>query len=442
MNVIIQIMQQEEFQTEFDQLIDEFDAQTYFVNFSLSLLDSLVYHVDDDITFFNGLDENTKQILKIMFTGEDGIKVSSLLTQEDAKELLKASLAILNASVDNTDPETENESNANLKKTLNYGKVIIPEILELSILNEEERSKPMNKVLKNLYDYFAVKLEDSNSEGTEINYSPTDRAMKLTNTTSDEIDWVAELKNLLNTGLSTLELYDSIYTADGEMTDKLFEFFAEENTSLEENEKLYDSVTTGLSNSKLLGVIMSMSFMSNMVNEMVLQIIPNAVLPSTFDYANELDDDGNITQYGEVYHLLTTIKFLAKNKDSKTLLESFSGNADKEAIRQISNFLNTDIGENKTMLDQIFESEIFEYAISGLILNLSIDEGMNLAIYVPQDCRELGREDIPLIVKPELKKMIINLPVLLDIMEKNENIDVNTIVKDLSLIHISEPTRP
>lgn len=440
-DILLRIMLQEDFQTEFNLLIDEFDAQTYFINFSLSLLDSLVSHIDDDIAFFNDLDNNTKQVLKIMFSGEEGIKVSSLLTKNDAKELLKTTVAVLNISTEGT--ESSASGNADVKKALSYGEILVPEILELSILNDAERSKPLNQVLRNLYDYFAIQLEDTLAEESrQTTYSPSERAIKLANVSVDDIDWIAELKNLLSTGLSALELYDSLYTAEETMTDSLFAFFAADNPSQKENEDLYDSVTDGLGSSKLLGVVLSMSFMSSMVNDMVLELIPNAVLPSSFDYINEMGENGEIVKYGEVYHLLTAIKLLAKNPDAKVLLDSFSGDTtDTAAIRQISELLTSTAEDGRILLDEILVSQIFEYAVSGLILNLSLDTEINLSVYVPSDCREMGKEDIPLIIKSELKNAILALPALLDILEKSENSNLEAIVEDEALISVLQSSR-
>lgn len=410
LDVVAEIMATEGFQGEFDKMIDEFEGGTYFINLSLSLLDSIVEH-KDDLSFTQGLDENTKAILDILFTGENRIVASKLLNKEDAKSLVKAcvGMLVLQGKADSALDDTQ--------KTLLYGQVLLSELSRLSILNDTARAGELNPVLRELYDYFASSLTEGDTS-LSVSY----QAMKLTDISVDEIDWTAELKMLLQSGADALKLYDKIYAPGVELIDAVFGLFPEDDAVLaEENEALYDSVMNTLGSSKLFGVVLQTSYVRSMLDDIVASLAPSAVLPETIDYVNQYDASGNLIQQGEIYHLLNTVKILIKN-DGKTVVDILQKESQStEDIKTIAGLFNKTLDDGDTVLAKMLNSEIMRYTVSGMMLDLSSSGLSGITLIVPNGCKEEGKDRIVLIKKDTLISLMKNITLVLDILPESED---------------------
>lgn len=410
LDVVASIMAEDGFQEEFAEVIDDFEGGTYFINLSLSLLDSIVKH-KDDLSFTQGLDENTKSILDILFTGENRIVASSLLTKEDAKALVKAcvDMLILQGKTEEALDDTQ--------KALLYGQVLLPELASLSILNDKDRAKELNPVLRELYDYFASSFSEESSL-----VSVSNRAMQLTNTGLDDIDWTAELKMLLESGADALKLYDRIYAPGAEFLDMVFSLFPENNSILAaENEALYDSVMNSLGSSKLFGVVLQTSYVRGMLDEMVSSFAPNARLPETIDYVNQYDAEGNLIQRGEIYHLLNTVKIFIKN-DAKTVVDIFQKEEPStEDIKLLAGLFNKTLDDGDTILGHALNSEIMRYTVSGILMDLSSSGISGITLIIPNGCKEEGKDSIILIKKDSLISLMGDIVLVLDILPQSSD---------------------
>lgn len=417
LDVIIEVMRKDGFQEEFKILIDEFDSQTYFISLSLSFLNSIAKNIDSDITFITGIDASTKQLIKILFADKDGIMVSELLTREDINQLVKASLSLLSVQP-NTDSSMDS-TKVTLRNVLAYGNVVLPEIFKLSIFNNESNHKKLNHVLRNLYDYYANALVESMVEEghtiSSIDGTITDRALKLTNSSIDDIDWVEELKKLLNMALSAVELYDKIYDGNKDIATSLFEMFSDDNENKVKDEALFDEVVDNLGSSRLLGAILSIESIQNQMYAIIYTIVPSATLPSTLSFANEYDKNGEIIKYGEIYSFLNVIKLIAKSKDVQDVLNNLNS-TDLASIQTLCDVLNKST-QGTSLLNQILKSEIMHYTISGMLLNMELNSSVKLSIYVPQESRIEGEDQIQLIAKEDLKDVFSALPRIINVID-------------------------
>lgn len=430
MDVASKIMAKPEFQAEFSTIIDNFESEEYFINFALSLVDSIVAH-RNDLTFFEGMDEQTMDLFDIMFDGDNKITVSSLLTKDDAKVLLKTCINMLSAGSEYN--HLENEEEKSLRKTLSYCKVIIPEIEKLSIFKDEARKNNLNAVLKELYDYLAEKIANEENKNTE---SISNKAMKLTNTSIDDVDWIGELKGLLDISLNVIDLYDRIYSPDKEMIDIIFDMFKGENAT--KNEEDFDSITNVISDSKLAGVVLSMSFVNDTIEEALGGMIEGFELIPSIQYTNDGD------KKGEIYYLLTSVKHLIKNdaKDVFTsLTEEDKTTADMlDSVKDLVEILESSISTDTTLLDQMLKSDLLSYTLSSIMMNLDLgDEAMK--IYVPDDLiyniRETEEREYKSIKNEDLSDLVFTLTDVIDVikpaLDENDEIDIMLVLTNENL---------
>lgn len=419
-DVIIEIMKDDNFQTEFEALINDFDAQTYFINFGLSLLNSLVYHIND-INVFSNIDPVVKDIITILFTSDDGFKIYNLLNKNDVTNLVSTVLNLISLDV-KIDPNKD-QTQTMVSKVVAYGDTVVEQICKLSVLNDQNKAQSFNRVLENLYNYFANTITLQTQPQTISTL-----ALKATNLNSSQINWIEELKSLLNVGLSSFKLADRVFSLGS-----IFTLFKDSNPNLQSDEVLYDEVLKGLGDSKLLAVVLSLSKVKTLLYDMVYDILPNATIPSNIEYANVYDDEGNLVSYGEIYNLFSSIKTILKTDGGESLFKGLA-NLNEDTIKEVSLLLNEKVDDN-LVIDELLKSKILRYSLSSLMLDTTLSNNLVLTIYVPAKSTYLGDDDVILINDDDLKKFVTSLPSFIDIIKK-DNTSVNSIVYDDQLLYI------
>ena len=203
---VFAILGNETFRTGFSQLIKKFDSGKYFINFALSMLDSIAAHLDQ-ISFADEMDPHTKEILLVLLKSDhyseyipddqvkknnhqkvDTIKLSQLLVKEDVDVLLNVALELIGMPSGTTD-------SAKLKF---YSEKLVPALKALSIFNDETKTPGLNKTLERLFVAIdnMYKPEDSTSLTVE-------RLELLADT---NVVWTNEIKTLLDTLASGCDL--------------------------------------------------------------------------------------------------------------------------------------------------------------------------------------------------------------------------------------------
>ncbi len=434
------LMEKEDFKTEYDALIDSFEEGTYFINFGLSFVNSIVAH-RNELAFTDDLDDQTIELLNIVFDGEHKITVSSLLTEDDAKSLVKSVIKVLAVQT------TFDENTSDAKKTFAYAKAFIPQITKLSIFTDESRKDEFNPILQELYDYLgkqAVKANASTNSSLAMAEFDLNKTLAETNANATSINWISELKSLLDTSLDLIEIADSVYKDDTNPLDLIFSIFPSDNEELKNsNLTHYNNLINNLSSSKLLDSVLSMTFIRDKIDEALAQLASTIILPSKINYANTYDDSGNVATYGEINVLLTALKEIILNENSKALISALqSGTYDVSVIKALSElFNNTTSDGTSTLIDISLNSTVLKYVVSGLFFKFSTDETLEFSIIVPSNVCEYDSESIKTIKNDELKILFNSLVNTLDIFGENNSINFKKIVEhvnDLSNSQIIE----
>ena len=408
MDVIIKIMQNEDFQAEFKVLINNFDAKTYIINFALSLVDSISNHLEE-VSFTQGLNADAIDVMNIAFkkgylsetipfeknlkaSKKDDvelgyIKPSSVLTAKDARILLNSIFEIINIS-----EKYKDDSNLALKLVEGLTKYVS----KLSII-DEARSDELNPVLKRLYAFVDSKyLSESaykNDGGSEEMLKKQRRMEQIIykNEYYNDIDWVKELNILVNSVEDVLLIYDDVFVGNRDAFSATLAIFDETNGNYDRNIKMYHELVEKLSDSKVLGEAASSIIVTTNIEKFISEnIIEGFTVPSNISYAN--NNNGENKEYGELYYFLKGLerineKVEVDGKEEKTTLLDLISNSttldEKEAFDLILN-ISTILARNEDggiYAENILRSKMLHSLFSSyLIKNSGANEGFSIYI--------------------------------------------------------------
>ena len=436
-NFLNKLMEKEEFKKEYDALIDSFDSGTYFINFAISFVNSVVAH-RNKLAFTDNLSDEVIGLLDVIFDGDHKIMVSDILTESDAKHLMKSVITVLSvqAAIDENADTTQ--------KTLIYSKAFIPQFLELSLFKDESRKDRFNLLLGDIYEYLAnntIKSTPSTDENLAVAKFDLSETLAETNANSNSISWVDELKMLLETSLDLVNIADSVYDKDSEILDLIFDIFPEDNEELKnKNISRFDNLINNLSNSKLLDSVLSMTIVKDKIDSAIASISEGIKIPKKIDYANVYDDDGNIEKYGEINVLLTALKELILSNDAKDIILSLKNKEfSQEIIKSISQlFTEPTSDDSSTLIDISLRSTVLKYVISGVFLDFEKKSDLQFTIVIPSNLCVTDDEDIVTIKDEELKDLFNSLVGTLDIFGENDSINFKKIVDNVASLSSSQ----
>ena len=407
---ILGVMARPDFRREFDGLIDAFDSQTYVINLSLSLVNSIVNNIDE-LSFTSSVGEDEKELVKLLFKKgylspsipderkmiESGtitaegeavrpyLNVGRLIEKKDIKIALNIALTLIA------------EENA-ADDTAKLIKRILPEIANLSILRGGRNSE-MDPVLGRLYclaenKYLTVEGQDG------VSYSDI---------AADNIEWVKEINVLLDVGADVIDLYNNVIDDGKEGKDILLYMFDESNPDYAENMRLYDSVCVAVTDSRVLGRALASSLVYTELLGALKGVSENVYLSKDINYSNVYDKDGNLVRSGETYLLLNGVKFLAgpENKDILDKLLNYDENTQiTELLEIMSDAVSRTDEHGNTISHYLTESEILR-----AVLSISLIEVEGNTFYVPKASLEKDENgvEVALINKPELKDLLDNM---------------------------------
>lgn len=431
MDGVIEVISDPAFAAEFENLVANFDSKTYLINFSLSLVNSVVANIDE-MSFADGIGEDNKELLKVLFksgylsdtipderefkklTGSEtatraedmppSISVNKLLTKKDVKIALDIVLSLL--------AERGDES-AGVPETI---KALLPRIQELSLLSTE-RAEELNPVLGRLYCYIENKyLTEEGQDG--IRYSE----VKGLNA-----DWNGELRRLISAADGLFTLYGNVYDGQ-EPLKSVLKIFDENDENYAENISIYDELCESVADSVLLGRALASNKITNILREQLSAVGENIYVPARLVYENTYDKDGSLISRGETYYLLYGLRLLGGNEELVEMLLGSSGQSD---IIDILDGVAGAFGERdkfgNTLADYLTESTLLRSVISDVLT-----EKADGVIAVPSVSLErVNGECVNLVVKDELKEIFDALPDVIDLIKPlaSEEVTAADIVK-------------
>ena len=417
MNTIIEVMKNENFQAEFEMLIEDFDSNTYFINLAFAMVTSVINNID---LFVADLDESIAEIIKIMFVkghystyipderdalannqkklakGKElealpYIHISQLIKKDDILAVFKLVTSLLNS---------EESFEGGQINAISMIKKVVPFISELSIL-QDYRKAEIDPVLGRLYCFIENKfLTNEGYDG--ITYAEIK---------AEGISWVDEINSLLDIATNVLSLYENISTTEGTFLDMLLTVFDKENEKYEENIKYFDDSTKIIADSKLLGKVLSSGVITDFITQAFSSISSSIYLSDEIVFENKYDNNGNLIKKGEIHKALSCLRVLTESENIETIKSLFAGSEEGQEINifdvveSVAKIMNNKDEQGNSLVDYILDSDIMHAVISGLLVDVS-NGGMLL--YVPEASlmKDSNEETVNLVNKKELRDIL------------------------------------
>ena len=410
-NRLLTVFSNPDFQAEYSQIIDNFEAGSYVLNISLSVLQGLI----SDYDFNTTLVPQAAGILDLVFKGENAINLNEILTGKDFNTLLQLTLDVLALN------------NVETTSAYDYVEAVIPSLRKLSIMANENNFAPLNDLFGDIYTYL---LNSDMLPNLDI------KAELRENQISD-IDWYNEITNLMN-NMGTIKYFlnDILGEVINNQDINMIDYMLDDLFVSTKNEETFNIVTELLANSKVLMTIFEgTGIISNLLSS--LEANYSVKLPPEMNFNNVYDGDKLVT-HGEIYNLFMLFKAVAKNEQAKTAFRKLtnvtSSTIDIESVIMDFNIAMYE-GSDKTILDGLAESNIFNYILTSIITNQDLTS--NVKIYIPEETKDVTEIDGESYVKIKTEDLITtlhNLPTIFDLSDEylNGNLTVSNLEKLVS----------
>ena len=429
-DTVMNVMTGEEFRAEFNDLISEFDAKTYILNFAMSFVNSAVANIDD-MSFASSVSADNRELLKILFT--EGYLSDTIPDERLIKEIFNGTpIEIIQPYVNVSQLVNKNDIQIvfNLvldvlgKKTTTTNEAlqlvadVVPQIKKLSVLNGD-RAEELDPVLGRLYCYAANRyLTEEGSAG--VNYMDI---------YAENIEWIGEINALLDVADASVNLYKNLSKSQKPL-DAVIEVFDRDNPDYAQNIACYDEITKSVYSSRLIGKTLATSRIYTLIEKALSGLFDGVYIPRDLVYESTFNDKGELVQAGEMYNLFNGLGAIGKNTALLPILDGF----DKD--RDMEDFLRTLAGavdvkyENNTVADYIERSGLLRSVISAALINYGADYA-----YVPEVAREKDENGkaVKCIKVEELSVLLDNLYDLVDFILpvlQDENADMKTAIAD------------
>lgn len=392
---IFAILGNQKFQEGFSQIINKFDGGKYFINFGLSMLDSIANHLDK-MDFTNNMDPKTRELLLVLLKSDyysnyipddqtkknakqavSTLKVSHLLVKEDINVLLTPVLKLLSVSKNATDAD----------KLKIYSENLVPALKQLSIINDANKKTELNGVLERVFVCVDNMYSESNVSVQNV---------EAVASTQVNVDWTSEIKSLLDTLASGCDLIRNLNSSisDFKLSDKnkiielMFKIFHGE-TEAQTNQTIaaYEAIETQLTQSKIVDKVLSMSFINKAFIGALTSTYPSVYVPENIRF---YDVDGDP---GELSCFLGAIKYILKNEANKPIILNLLSQSSSQTemltdLRDLCINLQIEDDNHKTAADYLAESDILRVVLSSFIFaNKNI--GSLGELYIPNSALEV-----------------------------------------------------
>ena len=423
---IFAILGNANFQTKFSELIQKFDGGKYFINFALSMLDSVALHLDK-MDFANQLDPKTREILLVLLKNDhyseyvpedktkqqnnekvDTLYLSHFLDKQDVNNLLNVVLKIISL------PKNTSEG----EKVRLYSDELGPVLKKLSILTDPAKKVSFNKVMERLF--VAVDNLYKPAETTQL----TVEKLELMAENQVNVDWADELINLFGTLQSAGNLFSNMFTNFSELSGNnnasnivsaLFKIFHGENST--QTIALYDDIEAKLKASKIVDKVLSISFINQQVLKAFTAIYPDIYIPENIVFSDNGETPGELSLF------LSSFRLILENANNEALINKLitevSQLSNKERLITVEALLENlalKNSSNKSVIDNLSSSKVMQVLASSLIF-ANKDLGSLGSIYLPDSVFvTVDGQKKELIKMEELGDLFNLLPKTLDLV--------------------------
>lgn len=411
-DAVVNVMSDEGFRAEFNDLISEFDQKTYIINFALSFVNTAIANIDD-MSFAPSVSAENKEILKLLFTKgylSDKIPDEMLLKQMVEGTDLQIIQPYINISklvnkrdiqiIFNLVLDVLGEKTATTKDVLNLVADILPRIEEISVL-DENRAEEMDPVLGRLYAYAAnCYLSEEGSAG--VTYAEI---------YEENISWVSEINAFINVAEGSVNLYNNISSA-AKPLDAVIAVFDKNDPDYADNISYFDSITDCVLHSRILGKTLTTSRIYKLIEQALGNLFEGIYIPQDLVYETKYNDKGELVQAGEMYNIFNGLGAIGKNSELLPMLKDFDKDKDMEAfLKELSKTVNTKDENSHTLSEYITSSGLLRSVISAAVINSGGDY-----VYVPTAAREKNADGEPVkyIKAEELTALFDSLSDLVD----------------------------
>ena len=420
-SAIQNVFKKQEFQESFGKLIDELNLNTFFLDMTFSIVDSVASHLND-IDLTNTLPEDALDILNVLFNDSYKseyipkdeltekvavIKPSMILQKNDIKLVFNVMFNLMG----------NEPSGDNVLDSINMMSCIMDNISDLTLLNTDKKDT-FNPVFERLYTYTANRYLSSGSGNDSSSMLST--SYLLGEESSNSIDWVSELNALISSLNSSLKLFKSNYEPQSELSisnqivNGLYNIFDQTKADYNNNVTLYNNIVEDLSNSKLLGKVLS----NSLITSTMLDILKNISGNKNVYYPSEINYDKTKNEKGEIYNLFNGIESLLKKQESKSVVLKLV-NSEELVNNDIKILCNSFDDE---VLNYLLDSKIISSVVSAVVFNFNFGD---VELVFPDSAKvEINNQLVNLISKDEIKTIAEIAPSLLDCILDKEGSDL------------------
>lgn len=391
-NDLLNLLSNEAFQLEFENVINGLDTSSCFFTLATSLITSVCSNIDS-LSMTMSLPEEAKELISILFA--PGYYCPSIPYENEmiASKLTSKKLAYLNPNIlldNNTLKEaffividvlnSNVESENYLIDLLNS---ILPRISNISLLQDENK-EIVNPVLARVFNYASAKFlsEEAFNKSVNQDVSLSEKRLKLSRklermSNSEKVDWVKEIKGLLDIFTNLYELInDNFITDENNILVSFINLFDKNNEKYEKNSKNLEIVSSYLFNSQLLNEVISTSYITSFMKLAFSSVVTDTSFLDSVEYANRFNDEGKLIENGELYNLFSLLEELSNSGNLEVLLNLISGGEEN----QFGDLLS--LMKDEKVLDKALDSTIIASVLSNnidqIFVPLLINEELNI----------------------------------------------------------------
>jgi hypothetical protein len=451
MDTIIEVMQKPGFQTDFTALIDNFNESTYFLNLSYSLISSFVTHIDK-LGLEESLGKENLSLIKVLiqkgyladeipyekYVKEANLenKLASYYISPDlvvSKDNAKAAVNMLFGFLKSQNLNKEDSVKLVLDTMVN----VMPYITDFTFF-QDEHSSNVSMVLARLYQFVQNTYFKQAAENqlTALRSSVTLVENPYEMEKYKNVNWVNEIKGLVNSLEDIIVLYDHAYTKDASVLDNIFNIFNKERVTYNEDVQLYENVKENVGNSFLLGDVLGSEYGTKFIENGLKTMLPDLSLPE-INFSNVMKTDGTVKEYGEFYYLLCALESFGDNQENLSLISDlqngFNGSRNEilDLVDRLCDSLLKKDSKNSSVIDNVLNSTLLTSIFSEFII--STESNTTFSIYVDDSIRVVkDGTTTRIITKDELYLFFEKASDLIGILKDiDENAEVSVLLKKI-----------